>query len=686
MAAPNVSIKEIDLSTRVPSFPGAYGGMVVRSPRGSVAGPVLVTSENDFLKYFTWNDKLPVDAQNEMRSALAFLSGSNKLWVVRAYSQPIVYDSWEAGLEVEVGTQINQTTGSTPEGYVWELTGTAGDEPDPLVTGDTEPTWPEDPDVDDTIDEVVNSGEANEYTLTWTYTAVTAAPLYGGVVIKKDDSTEFNEAFETGIRVDRHPDEVAYSFDNTNDALIIFAADPGDWNQKFAVRIITDSSVVKESGAFMIEVYKWTGSEAWAIVESHVVSMATDHIDGYGRNIYVEDYLKQNSLYIRAKVNDNMADPMATVVATGVWEANTTYAEGDVVQATDTSDYPNIVFRCTTGHDSGATEPTWVFTEGATTGNWKAFYSYEDLEGGDDGTLAASGDMVIALDYLRNSESYPLTILMDGGYSVPAFQLEMATLCANRHDCVFIHSLPFAQEKIAKVSGVQTLVSYKNTYLTALATSSFGSIYAGWVYVLDKYNNREVWVDPTGFVGAVISKTAANYELWYPPAGWKRGALTVLDVYDHYDTGEMDYLYDNNINPIRWNSIRGIAVFGQKTTLTRPSALDRLNVRLMLCVIEPAIKFALEDFLFEFNTVATRANVTAMINTYMSNIKSRYGVSDFKVKCDEENNTAYDIESHIMNVWLFVKPMNSVEYIPFSVIITRESMSFGLAAQQILNV
>lgn len=145
----------------------------------------------------------------------------------------------------------------------------------------------------------------------------------------------------------------------------------------------------------------------------------------------------------------------------------------------------------------------------------------------------------------------------------------------------------------------------------------------------------------------------------------------------------MDYLYDNGINPLRFAPGRGILINGQKTLLSRPSALDRLNVRMLLIVIEPAIASALEDFLFELNTAATRAIVTSMISSYMENIKARNGVYDYQVTCDDTNNSAEDIDNYTMNVWLFVKPTKSVEYIPFTVIITRTGTSFQLAAEAI---
>ena len=687
MAAPNVEIREIDLSTRVPSYPGVYGAMVLRATKGPLE-PFLVTSETDFLRRVTLYEKLTVDDQDEMRSALAFLEGSNKLWVSRAYSQPIVYDSWEAEKEVTIGDKIKQVSGAPAEGFVWQLTETGGNEPTPLITGTVEPTWGAGPHV--AGDEVVETigVDANEYTLTWTYTAVTAAPLYGGVMIKETGATDENTALAAGIRVDRNPEDTAPDFTDADDAFLLYGADPGDWNNKIAVRIITSTSVVREPGAFIIQVYLWAGSEAWTLKETHTVSMTPGHIDGYGRNIFVEDYLKTSSKYIRAKVNDTDYDPKPTVVATTTWAPRTTYAVGAVVYPlTASASYPNIVFKCILQHTSGDTEPTWVFTEGEDTGTqWTAFYSYDDLEGGDDGSLPATGDMMVAADKLNNAESYPVTVFMSGGYAIPAYQIYLAQICSARKDCVPILCFPLTEEKSAAINGVQDLVTYKGTNYTALGGTSYAALYAGWVKTYDKYTNRELWTDPTGFVGAIISKTAANFELWYPPAGWRRGTLLVLDVYDHYSKGEMDLLYDNNINPIRWNAKRGIAVFGQKTTLSRPSVLDRLIVRLLCCYIEPAIAYALEDYIFEFNNVATRSMVTTMLNSYMQNIKSRNGVSDFMIKCDEENNTAEDIDNHIMNVWVFIKPMQSVEYIKFDLILTREAMTFGLALQQVLNV
>jgi phage tail sheath protein FI len=145
----------------------------------------------------------------------------------------------------------------------------------------------------------------------------------------------------------------------------------------------------------------------------------------------------------------------------------------------------------------------------------------------------------------------------------------------------------------------------------------------------------------------------------------------------------MDYLYDNDINPNRFYPGKGIMIWGQKTLYGTPSALDRLNTRLLLIVLEPAVAEALESFLWELNDESTRAIAKNMVDNYMEGIKARRGVYDFYTVCDESNNLATDIENHIMNLHLYVKPTISLEYIPYTTILTPYGMTFTLAQSAI---
>jgi len=50
------------------------------------------------------------------------------------------------------------------------------------------------------------------------------------------------------------------------------------------------------------------------------------------------------------------------------------------------------------------------------------------------------------------------------------------------------------------------------------------------------------------------------------------------------------------------------------------------------------------------------------------------------VVCDETNNTPEDIDNNRLNVWLFIKPTKTAEYIKFTTIITRTGTEFRVAA------
>jgi phage tail sheath protein FI len=207
-------------------------------------------------------------------------------------------------------------------------------------------------------------------------------------------------------------------------------------------------------------------------------------------------------------------------------------------------------------------------------------------------------------------------------------------------------------------------------------------MYTPHVQITDKYNNRTIYAPQDGYAGAALSETALSYEMWYPVAGFKRGKLNVEDTRIRFSEGEMSFLYDNGINPIRFYPGKGIMIWGQKTLLGRPSALDRLNVRLLLIVIGPAISEFLENFLFDLNTDQVWSLAESAINDYMNTVKARRGVYEFYTQIDEDNNTPNDIDNHIMNVRLFVKPTISLEYIPFQVVITRTGVSLQLVAEQ----
>jgi len=290
--------------------------------------------------------------------------------------------------------------------------------------------------------------------------------------------------------------------------------------------------------------------------------------------------------------------------------------------------------------------------------------------------LITESNMIASAVLMANKNNYPMTLFLDGGWATVGLQKKLIEICENRKDSMAILSVPLAAEMSADY--VNEIVDYRKTTLNA--NSSYSALFSCHVEITDKYNNRKIYVAPDGYAAASINFTAANYEIWYPPAGYKRASLLVNDTLVRFKDGEMDLLYKEGINPLRFFPGKGIAIWGQKTLSSRPSSLDRMNVRLLLITIEPAIAEFLEDYLFELNTDGIRNIIKVGIDNYMNGVKARNGVYDYLTVCDETNNLPTDIDNHILNVDLFVKPVQSIEYIKFSTIITSTGVDFAVAA------
>ncbi len=415
----------------------------------------------------------------------------------------------------------------------------------------------------------------------------------------------------TGWTIDPIITQQGTDASTTEDAFLLYALNPGEWNNDISVQIYNyrlSPTVVKEPNAFLISVYYNS-----VLVESWVCSMIEGTKDGYGNNIYVEDVLLQSE-YIRAyEASSGLLYPKEQTVSL-------TFAMGS------------------------------------------------------DGSAVTDSSMITALGKFNNVNDAPITLMMDGGWATRAYQRAVDSLCSTRQDCVGILSTPYSTESASNY--MTSISNYRKVTLNL--NSSFSALYSPHVLINDKYNDRELYVSPDGYAAAVISRTFANYELWYPAAGFRRGLLDVLDVRRRFTKSELDALYDIQINPIRFAVGRGILIWGQKTLTTRPSSLDRLNVRLLLIYIQPAIANTLEqNFLFEFNDEITRSQATAVVANYMENIKTRRGVYAYKVVCDTTNNTPVVIDNNEMYLDLYIQPTKSVETIYFRTIITSTGVSLA---------
>jgi hypothetical protein len=213
--------------------------------------------------------------------------------------------------------------------------------------------------------------------------------------------------------------------------------------------------------------------------------------------------------------------------------------------------------------------------------------------------------------------------------------------------------------------------------------SSYGCAYYPWVKVKDTQFNRDVWVPPSVVALGVMAYTEKRDDVWFAPAGFNRGGLNqgnaglpVLQVSEQLLSKDRDTLYQANINPVASFVSEGIVIFGQKTLQSTQSALDRINVRRLLIFVKKMVSRVSNGLLFEQNVQATWKRFTNQVVPELESIKTRFGLSDFKVVLDSTTTTPDLIDRNIMYAKVFLKPARAIEFIAVDFVITNTGASF----------
>ena len=292
------------------------------------------------------------------------------------------------------------------------------------------------------------------------------------------------------------------------------------------------------------------------------------------------------------------------------------------------------------------------------------------ITGGTPGTNATTGDMIDAVKPWYNKSDFDVTLIMVGGYNDPAYVMELENLAKTRGDCCVINSIPYTIENTADY--LTNIVNYRKEQLNI--NSSYIATFSSSLKVYNSGLNRDIYIPSDGHVTGAIINASRNYEIFYPILGFKRGTLSnVLDVRRRYQKEEMDVLYNNQINPIRYVPGRGIVIWGQKTMQTQASALDRLNARLLLCSIKPQLQQFLEENIGELNTDQTRDKIILILSDLFDTIKAKQGILAYEVACDPLD--ANDPNKLSVNVKLQITP--AIEYAELTLTLVPSGVTFG---------
>ena len=399
----------------------------------------------------------------------------------------------------------------------------------------------------------------------------------------------------------------------------------------------------------------------------------------------------------------------------GSYSTNAVWVSGSRVAGRSYTAHTSSADDGTDGFRAGPLTASWrnVIDQssefGGTTAGWKQFTTC--LAGGADGlditekdpfnntralssgktstTAAAYNSINVAIDSLRDPEVVEYNLVTMPGVTSNTLNQKLIDMCENRGDALAIVDLqggykPSAENKQTQIQRKGDVQSTINNRRTQAFNSSYGCAYYPWVQIRDTINGSTLWAPPSVVALGAMSYGQANSQLWFAPAGFTRGGLSVqqaggipvIGVEDRLTAKKRDDLYEAGINPIATFPAEGIVIFGQKTLQLTSSALDRINVRRLVIFLKKQISRFAATTLFDQNVQATWTRFKSKVIPFLGDVKAGLGVTDFKMILDESTTTPDLIDRNILYAKIYVKPARAIEYIAIDFIITDSGASF----------
>lgn len=305
-------------------------------------------------------------------------------------------------------------------------------------------------------------------------------------------------------------------------------------------------------------------------------------------------------------------------------------------------------------------------------------------------TSYAYNSITVAIDSLRDPENVEYDIAAMPGITNTDLNRALIDMCEDRGDALAVVDLaggyvPFTEDtrkESARLGSVDATISELQNELNV--NSSFATTYYPWIQLRDTTRGTILWAPPSIAAIGAMSYGQRIQELWFAPAGFTRGGLSVqgaagipvVGVRERLTSKMRDDLYEANINPIAQFPAEGIVIFGQKTLQVTSSALDRVNVRRLLIFLKRQISRIAATLLFDQNVQSTWNRFRGRVEPLLSDVRSGLGLSDYRLILDETTTTPDLIDRNIMYAKILLKPARSIEFIAIDFVITDSGASF----------
>lgn len=292
----------------------------------------------------------------------------------------------------------------------------------------------------------------------------------------------------------------------------------------------------------------------------------------------------------------------------------------------------------------------------------------------------------VATDIITDSIASNINILTIPGQREP-FVTDYAMDAASRYGlALYIMDIPnynSSGERIfdGDTSGTGSYIDVQQTadsFDIRSLDNTYVATYFPDVVMNDPSNGKKVTVPASVAALAAIGFNDKVAYPWFAPAGFNRAALNFVSLTrTRINQSEREKLYAVRINPVVKFPNEGYVIFAQKTLDAAQTSLDSINVQRMIMDVQRQVIDVGNRIIWQQLTPALYQEFVSRVTPILALVQNRGGLRQFKIVCDETNNTELDRENNRMNAKIYLLPVKAVEFIAVDFIITREGVQFG---------
>jgi len=406
--------------------------------------------------------------------------------------------------------------------------------------------------------------------------------------------------------------EVTLQTELDQPAVLFYAADPGKWANKISLKLVnytTDKILVKEPGAFYIEVF-YNGVTT---KESFIACFDQNKKDKFGQSMYIENVLERSN-YIRAKVN------------------------------------PTIVSSDT------LKEATTVYIE---------------LQKGVSDTALVAADYIAALQPFRNKSMYNIQYISDFGIALPAFQKEIIAICEARGDCGFILTTPLSVQQSSDY--MNEILTYKRDTLNSVSSYGgmfCGHVKITekqtgrdvWISpsaivtskIVDQWNNGTPWEPVAGDRKGTLN--VLDVYRHFDQDGEESLLLDNGINPIRFDSGGAIKIWGNRTLQIQSSALENLHVRSLLIYIKRPMG--------------DAVRPFLHELNDLDEAEGVRSTIKTILDLFSEDVKSKGGTFAYRNVVDATNNSTQDVIEQRLNVDAYLTPRYGINEIHLNFTVT----------------